>query len=271
MRNHLNLFCISIFLITVAILPKPLFAGWDEALRLYENQQYEESAKMLKDLSDKGVSEAKILLAVLQFNGVGIEKDKVSAVRLLEEAVDAGNPEAMWRLGWLLLEQNELAKLTKNKSAIALIERAANNNIGDAQLMLGNIYREGRIKPRDYKLSVYWYENAANQNVVEAFHSLGVAYYNGWGVRLDYEKAAHFLSLASQEGYTRSTFNLATMYRDGKGVTKDLEKAHHLFLLAAKEGNIDAMTQVSQDYFKGNGTERNILEGTKWLYRSKTE
>jgi TPR repeat protein len=104
-RNHHKLCYFSIILITMAILTKTSFAGWDEALRLYENKQYGEAAKILKDSSDQGVIEAKILLAALMFNGVGVEKDEASAVRLLEEAADAGNPDAMWRLGWLLLDK----------------------------------------------------------------------------------------------------------------------------------------------------------------------
>ena len=271
MKYHDKRFYFLIFFVALTIFSNPSLAGWNEALSLYENKQYEESAKILSDLSNQGVTEAKILLAALLFNGTGIKKDEASAVRLLEEAADEGNPDAMWRLGWLLLVQSELSKFTNDKSGLTLLEHAANNNVGDAQLMLGNIYREGKIVPRNYDLSVYWFDKAANQNVVEAIHSLGVAYYNGWGVEVNYEKSVHFLSIASQGGFTRSTFNLATMYRDGKGVTKDREKAKQLFLVAAKKGNINAMTQVSQDYFKGNGTERNIWEGTKWLYRSKTE
>ena len=271
MRSQRTLFYFSIILITMAIWTKPSFAGWDEALRLYEAKQYGESAKILQGLSDQGFIEAKILLATLKFNGAGVEKDEASAVRLLEEAADAGNQDAIWRLGWLLLERKELSRFTNDKSALTLIEHAANNDIGDAQLMLGNIYREGILVPRNYELSVYWFDKAANQNIVEAIHSLGVAYYNGWGVKKSYEKAVHFLSISSQEGFTRSTFNLATMYRDGKGVNRDAEKAHQLFMLAAQDGNIAAMTQLSQDYFNGDGTERNVWEGTKWLYRSKTE
>jgi TPR repeat protein len=266
----MRFYIVFTYLLTLILLSTALHAEWDTALSLYKNQQYEESAKILNKLSDQGVIDAKIYLAVLLFSGTGIEKDELKAIRLLEEASDAGNPDAMWRLGWLLLEHSELSSFTNNKSGLMLIEQAANNNIGDAQLMLGNIYREGKIVPRNYDLSFFWFNKASNHNIVEAIHSLGVCYYNGWGVEVNYEKSAHFLSIASQMGFTRSTFNLATLYRDGLGVEKDLTKAHQLFLFAAKDENINAMTQVSQNYFKGIGTKRNILEGIKWLYWSKT-
>ncbi len=271
MSHQLNRFFFILILVVAVFMPNVLFGGWDEALRLYESEQYEDAAKHLELLSEQGRSEAKILLAVMLFNGIGMEKNEESAVRLLEEAVDDGNPEAMWRLGWLLLERKELTRFTNEKKPLDLINEAATKDIGEAQLMLGNLYRKGELVEKNYDSSVYWFEKAATKNIAEAIHSLAVAFYNGWGVKRNYAEAAHLLTLASEQGFTSSTFNLGTMYRDGKGVSKDLIKAHELFLVAAREGNKDAMTQLSRNYFKGSGTNRNYIEGARWLYKSKTE
>jgi len=73
--------------------------------------------------------------------------------------------------------------------AIRLYEKAAEQNVAQAQANLGVIYDEGKLIPEHDELAVYWYEKAAAQGHEVAMFNLAVNYFEGQGVAQDHEKA----------------------------------------------------------------------------------
>ena len=69
-----------------------------------------------------------------------------------------------------------------------------------AQLVLGNMYYNGRGVSQDYKEAVKWYMKAAEQGIASAQSDLGLMYANGEGVPQDYVQAHMWFNIAGANG-----------------------------------------------------------------------
>jgi len=77
-----------------------------------------------------------------------------------------------------------------SKKAIKWLEKAANNNNVEAQLILSNLYLTGEYKvKKDIKKSFYWVKRAAKTDNSKALFKLATFYEGGVVVKRDYEKA----------------------------------------------------------------------------------
>ena len=104
-------------------------------------------------------------LAWRYYNGDGVEKDYVEAVRLFRKAADNGDPYAMYNLG-CCYEAGD----------------GVNKNIAEA---------------------VKWYRKAADNGDTDAMCKLSSCYLNGNGVEMDYTEAAKWLKKAAENGFKR--------------------------------------------------------------------
>ena len=78
-------------------------------------------------------------------------------------------------------------------------------------LVLGEMYRDGKGVGKDHKQAVYWYTKAKDQYKEDA-----------------------------ERGSASSQYKLGEMYEEGKGVTKDNKQAIYWYQKAADQGHEDA-------------------------------
>jgi hypothetical protein len=110
-----------------------------------------------------------------------------------------GDPLACFELGTRLLDGDDevTADLTQ---ARALLEKAAEGGVGDAQFRLGKIYHDGRGVPRDYAKALEYYTAAARRGVPEAQHNIGAMLVSARGVKRNYVEGLAWLLLAEHSG-----------------------------------------------------------------------
>ena len=78
------------------------------------------------------------------------------------------------------------------QDALPYLEKAATAGNTQAQLYLGNMYREGLGVKKEYAKTSPWFEKAAAAGNARAQTYLGIAYSEGLGVDPDYQKAAQW-------------------------------------------------------------------------------
>ncbi|MEZ5505067.1 MAG: tetratricopeptide repeat protein [Gammaproteobacteria bacterium] len=69
--------------------------------------------------------------------------------------------------------------------------KAAQQNYGQAQYALANLYAAGQGVDKDYSEARHWYERAALNGVMAANTGLALLYQNGWGVDRDLRKRSN--------------------------------------------------------------------------------
>ncbi|MBI3707895.1 MAG: SEL1-like repeat protein [Proteobacteria bacterium] len=139
-------------------------------------------------------------------------------------------------------EQNRLrferATATYNRGDLATAQREfsllAEQNYGDAQFALGNMYFNGQGVALNYTEAIKWYRRAAERGQVSAAQlALGRLYEEGRRVPRDYGEAAQWYLQAANHDDPTGQSALGTLYRNGTGVPKDDFKAYVWLALAA--------------------------------------
>ena len=114
-----------------------------------ENKAFE----FAKKSAEQKQVDAQLLLGEMFMSGKGTKQDKAKALALFKEAAQTGNPEAMYRYGVAMGSDP-----TKRKDAVVWIEKAANANFSEAQVMMGLLAFEGDDsgKGRDLVAAYQW-------------------------------------------------------------------------------------------------------------------
>ena len=146
---------------------------------------------------------------------------------------------------------------TALKELLPLVE----NGDARAQVMVGELYRDGQGTPQDYDEAVRWYRRAVNQGLDAAQESLAVLYMKGHGVPKDYVEARKLLLAAADQGLASAQFRLGVMYQRGWGVTQDDVEAHKWLNIAGANGH--AESSKFRDYIAKSMTSAQIAEAQR--------
>lgn len=123
---------------------------------------------------------------------------------------------------------------------VRIIRRAAEHGFSEAQKKMGDLYRLGRLVPKDPAEAVKWYRLAAAQGDPPAQYSLGVMCSLGIGTARDPAAAAQWWHQAAEQGHIAAQYNLAVAFANGTGVVKDPVEARHWYREAARQGDGEA-------------------------------
>ncbi|MBE6414935.1 MAG: sel1 repeat family protein [Akkermansiaceae bacterium] len=121
--------------------------------------------------------------------------------------------------------------------AFAWCQKAAWQDLPQAQNAMGTFYEAGVVVPQNYERARYWYQAAAEQNFSLAMCNLGCLYENGRGVPVDYKTAADWYRKAIVLGDSYGKAYLALFYLHGYGVTRDEALAVQLLEQAVLDGD----------------------------------
>lgn len=95
----------------------------------------------------------------------------------------------------------------------------------DAQVQLGDMYKDGQGVEQNYTEAMKWFKLAADQGDTDAQFSIGLLYFMGEGLQQNYALAAQWFQKAADQGHIDAMVNTGGTYKDGKGVAKDKVKA----------------------------------------------
>jgi TPR repeat protein len=148
--------------------------------------------------AERGFSADMLGAGLAYYHGDGVERDCYEARRWLKRAAEAGEVEALYRLG--TIDDEGTCGIAQAESAAEFYRQAAEKGHAGARYRLGELYLTGRGVDPDPAAAFKWLELAAGQGEPRAFCALARMYLKGSGVPVNRQKGLRWLrrGLASQ-------------------------------------------------------------------------
>ncbi|MCW8876011.1 MAG: sel1 repeat family protein [Kangiellaceae bacterium] len=117
------------------------------------------------------------------------------------------------------------------------------NGSPDAQIMIGNMYREGKFFKRNSKKVFQWFEQASRHTPIITIpnYEVGISYLLGQGTKQRIYKGIQHLEKAAEAGSIIAQLILASEYLTGNHVAINYKKARSYFLQASNAGDLYAI------------------------------
>lgn len=257
----------------------------------------EEAVKWIQKAAAQNHPEAELLLALCLQDGIGGKTDTKKAAELIQSASNqslfsaelfaASHADIPDDQKHVLLT-DALAQINADPAIAAdalvekggrvksmalgylpLLETAANGNaakgesrVFEAQRILGTLYRQGVVVPRNTKTAMQWYQKAADQNDAESQYQLAQLMEE---TRQNDETAAKLEQKAAEQGHPLAAWALAQHYATGKGIEKNSQLAFEWTKKAAEHNIPDAIITLAHDYRDGIGTSIQPDESVRWM------
>lgn len=203
-----------------------------------QQQDIKEIIALLKPLAVSNDTNAQYLLASLYANN---KQETIANYWFLKAAI-AGDKDAQYYIGVTYSDQTGLFN---RMQSIYWLEKAAEQNLLDAQVVLASVYEQSKEVAPDFIKAAYWYEQAANQGNPQAQSFIAGMYRDGKGVPLDMQQALMWYQKAAQQGDAFSQYNLGQIYETAKGVPQDIKQAIHWYQQAAKQGHAASQLRLN--------------------------
>lgn len=181
---------------------------------------------------DLGSAQAALKLGDLK-RSIGDATSVAAATAYYEDARSLGAIEAALRLGDYFVTANDGAMATVNYA------EAADAGIAAANLRLAELYREGRLVPRDLGLARSHLQQAVDAGSDEAVVALAL-------LQLESGDAGGAVAALRAEANTnpRAALALGDLYRDGQIGIPEAEEAIASYQLAATMGSTEAWLRI---------------------------
>ena len=161
-----------------------------------------EAVSELEYLAEEGSSEAALILGKAWRDGLCAPPWEEEAERWFRIAAEAGNSQARYDLGVLLLDQG------KNDEGIDLLVKAANQGNAYALYRLGKEALTGTAMRKNVPWAVTVLTYAAEAGHAYAQYTLGKLYLQGEDIPEDREQAVYWLEEAATQGHAHAEYLL---------------------------------------------------------------
>ena len=151
---------------------------------------------------------------------------------------------------------------------VALVRRAAEAGLPDAQAMLGQMLLDGNGVAADPAAALGWFVKAAAQQHLMALNMVGRCYDLGWGTLVDKARAAECYRVAAERGLDWAMYNYATLLALGEGVAEDKAAALGWLERAATLGNAKAVNFVGSFAEDGWVAPRDMAKAARCYERA---
>ena len=161
-----------------------------------------EAVSELEYLAEEGSGEAALLLGKAWRDGLCAPPWEEEAERWFRIAAEAGNSQARYDLGVLLLEQG------KYDEGIDLLVKAANQGNACAMYRLGKEALTGTAMRKNVTWAVTVLTYAVEAGHAYAQYTLGKLYLQGEGIQEDRAQAVYWLGEAATQGHAHAEYRL---------------------------------------------------------------
>jgi TPR repeat protein len=201
------------------------------AVAAYRSGDLATAEASFRALANGNADAAAWLGAVLLDRGADRE-----ALRLIQQAADAGSAEGNHRLG--LIYAQGLAGVPHNEGkAVELFEKAAAAGHMRAQINLGILYLRSAGVARDLVQARAWLEKAAISDDPQALYALGRALSDSAGQAMpDPVRAADLFRRAAEKGHVLAGLRYGLALSEGNGVKRDPAAAQRWLMQAHQSG-----------------------------------
>nr|XP_006630166.1 PREDICTED: LRP2-binding protein [Lepisosteus oculatus]XP_015201349.1 PREDICTED: LRP2-binding protein [Lepisosteus oculatus]XP_015201350.1 PREDICTED: LRP2-binding protein [Lepisosteus oculatus] len=234
------------------LLTRQAEAGDEQALFLlgqlyFEEGLYAEARDAFETLKDTDLR-ALYQLAVMHYDGLGMEADPERAVEYMLRVASSDLPEArplkyaaLYNVGRAYLEGCGVQPCDAEAERLWLLAADDGNPKASvqAQTALGMFY--SRPDSLDLEKAFFWHSEACGNGSLESQGALGVMYLYGQGIRSDPESAFECLKEAAERGNVYAQGHLVACYYRKKLFSRAAELAKRI----AEYDDIPAMSRLT--------------------------
>lgn len=192
-------------------------------------------------------------------------------LELYERAARQGNAEAQHEVA--MIYYNGLGVERDYRKGIEWDEKAAKQNYLIAKLVLASVYSENNAGPdnpiTDPQKALYWYQQASLQGSSSADFSVGMSYYYGNGTTVDYQKALVYLNKSADAGNIQALTALGNFYENCNTGFCDNNKAKYFYEKAANNEESIAQYNLGRFYEHGLTGEQNYTKAMYWYQKAE--
>ncbi|MCW5624838.1 MAG: SEL1-like repeat protein [Burkholderiales bacterium] len=252
----------------LALAALPAHAGWEDAVKAYQNGDYATAAKEFRPFAEQGQATAQYILGWIYQTGEGVTQDYAEAAKWYQKAAEKGNGDAQYSLGSLYAAGAGVKR--DDAEAVKWFRKAADQGKVGAQYILGYMLTAGEGVAKNETEGFTWYRKAAEQGLVDAQYAVGLAYLYGKGTTKDEQEANPWLRKAAEQNHVESAYLLGWNHETGAGVVPDYKEAARWYRFAADKGNVEAQYHLANLLRDGKGVQRNDAEALA-LYKKAAE
>ncbi len=236
-----------------------------EIKKMFLKCKIKEVLPLLKEYSIDGDVEARYILSLIYFYGLGVGKDKDYSDQMVRMNLDVGDPLSTVRgalsgiVGWERVNEciDEIKGLADNGDPFAQYELALYYlNLSSAT--------NGEMSV-DIEQTMKYLDMGAKQGFFQCYYSIGRRYYNGdLDSGVDYTNAMKNFLISAEMGDGMSMLMMGDMYYNGNGVDKNEKKAIMWYKKAYENcSSTDASINAIARYYSNEGNGDNS-EALKW-------
>ena len=227
-----------------------------------------ETVQKVLDGVERGNRESIYFYGLMKMYGIKVPQDKVIAASMFERAARLGHVEATTAFGMMLMHGEGMENGINIPKAITFFKQGVSLGDMNAHWLLGKLLLEGNdAGPAEQKEAFELLSRAAEENVMQAQHLLGVLYEYGIGTEVSWENAGIWYRRASGQDYWESTYHLALMYAYGR-LPQDFKKALALLERAARAEHAPSIYYMGVFKMRGYGCEPDYERAINWFERA---
>ena len=239
------------------------------------NEWFAKAAKGLPALVEQKNLPAMRALAILHYRGWGgLEQDRVAALKLYQQAADAGDALSLVEVADQLWDgkgtrrQRIKAKALYGK-ALPMLMGLGEAGDRQAQFIAGNLLAGIRMGDRDFEESIKWQHPGADAGYSPAQFLIGARHQKGHGVPKNDAIAMDWYNKAAAQGHPGAINNVGWMHGNGRaGGGVNGAKAAAMYLRAAERGNSVSQNNIAMRLFGGADIAMDKEKAFMWHKRS---
>lgn len=213
--------------------------------------------------ANQGYSDAQFHCGFFYLHGIGIKKNQSEGIRLIIQAANQGNTNALWYLGYCYEKGNEFGVKKNKEKSLYYLQLASKLGNPMDYIYLASLYEN----LGDIKTAFEFYLLASDCGDPETQYILGLRYLSGDGVDKDINEGIRLIKLSVDQNFIPAIFDLALCYANGNfGVEKNANEAIQLYNLLIDKGNAKAQYDLACHYHNGDIIEKNLNEAIR-LYK----
>lgn len=144
-----------------------------------------------------------------------------------------------------VVEEHPASAALRLSEADQKIVDQAIEGLPGAQSLVGMMYVNGQVLPRDFTQAAAWFKMAADQGNVDATYNLGMLYLNGLGVAPNEVEGSRLVKEAALKGQSSAQLVMGILSTTGvAGSPSDDTEALAWMEVAARSGSVEAAAFV---------------------------
>lgn len=180
-------------------------------------------------------------------------RNNTQALGACQPLATSGDAKAQHHMAQLALTRKD------DNAAADWAKRSAGQKYAPGQLILGQLYQQGRGVRKDPVRALGLLKSAADQGLAEAAYHTGLNYQSGTGVSADSKRATHYLEQAANSGHIPAYLALASLHENSQP-----EKSRYWLDQAARKGSARAQYLLGESFARGTHGPADNEEAYVW-------